>query len=291
MAKIAKIWAREIIGSRGNPTIESACQLDSGKIAVTSVPAGASTGSHEALDMRDQDPLRYKGKGVLKPIKIINEVLGPAVVDMDPVDLKSLDKKLIKMDGTENKSKYGANSILAVSQVVAKAGAIASGIPLYTHMSNVSKTFGLIVRLGIPTPLFNMINGGLHGAGNLDFQEFHVIPASNKRYSEGLRICDEIYITIGENLARRGAIHSVGDEGGYAPNLFTNADAFAVLLDSVKEAGYALGRDVFFGVDVAATVFFKNNAYVIRDKTSPMNEQQMLEYYQDLNSRYHLAIL
>jgi len=291
MAKINKIWAREILGSRGIPTVEAACMLDSGDISVSSVPAGASTGSHEALELRDDDPGRFKGKGVLKSVNLINDVLGPSVTGMDPTDQIGIDEKMLKMDGTKNKSKFGANTILAISATVAKSGAVAKKIPLYRHIAEISAQHGMQIQLKIPTPLFNMINGGLHGAGNLDFQEFHVIPASNKKYSEGLRISDEIYITVGENLARRGAIHSVGDEGGYAPNLFTNADAFAVLSDSVREAGYSLGRDVFFGLDVAANVFFKNNKYSIRDKTSPMDENQMLEYYKSLNSTYHLAIL
>ncbi len=291
MAKISRIWAREIIDSRGMPTVEAVCQLDTGHLAVSSVPGGTSTGTYEALELRDNDPKRYKGKGVLTAVNNINKVLGPAIVGIDPGNQTMVDEKLISTDGTENKSKYGANAILALSEVVIKVAALASSQTLYERVFHLSQEFGLKTMYRIPTPLFNMINGGLHGAGNLDFQEFHIIPASNKKYSDGLRMAVEIYMTIGENLAKRKAIHSVGDEGGYAPNLFTNADAFEVLMESVKETGYSLGRDVFFGLDVAASTFFKGGEYVIKDKISPMDENAMLEYYKHLNETYHLAIL
>ncbi len=291
MPKINRIWAREIIDSRGMPTVEAVCQLDTGHLAVSSVPGGTSTGTYEALELRDNDPKRYKGKGVLTAVNNINKVLGPAIVGVDPNNQKKVDERLISADGTENKSKYGANAILALSEVVIKAAALSSSQTLYEKVFHLSQEFGLKTTYRIPTPLFNMINGGLHGAGNLDFQEFHVIPASNKKYSDGLRMAIEIYMTIGENLAKRKAIHSVGDEGGYAPNLFTNADAFEVLMESVKEIGYSLGRDIFFGLDVAASTFFRGGEYVIKDKISPMDENAMLEYYKNLNETYHLAIL
>jgi enolase len=291
MAKITRIWAREILDSRGIPTVESACQLDTGHVAVSSVPTGASTGTHEALELRDNDPSRFLGKGVLKAVENVNKVLGPAVVGMDPADQQAIDAKLISLDGTENKSKYGANAILAVSEVVTKVGAMASGQPLYAWVNIISQKLGLKPTMRVPTPLFNMINGGLHGAGNLDFQEFHVIPASSKSFSDGLRTGAEIYRALGNNLARRGAIHSVGDEGGYAPNLFTNADALEIVVETIKGTNYSLGRDVFLGLDVAASVFYKDGEYSIRDKASPMDETAILEYYKNLNNQYHLAIL
>ncbi|MEJ2347722.1 MAG: phosphopyruvate hydratase [Patescibacteria group bacterium] len=291
MAKITRIWAREILDSRGIPTVESACQLDTGHVAVSSVPTGASTGTHEALELRDNDPSRFLGKGVLKAVENVNKVLGPAVVGMDPADQQAIDAKLISLDGTENKSKYGANAILAVSEVVTKVGAMASGQPLYAWVNIISQKLGLKPTMRVPTPLFNMINGGLHGAGNLDFQEFHVIPASSKSFSDGLRTGAEIYRALGDNLARRGAIHSVGDEGGYAPNLFTNADALEIVVETIKGTNYSLGRDVFLGLDVAASVFYKDGEYSIRDKASPMDETAILEYYKNLNNQYHLAIL
>jgi enolase len=292
MSKITRIWAREIIDSRGVPTIESACQLDTGHIAVASVPSGASTGKYEALELRDEDPKRFLGKGVLKAVNNINLVLGPSVVGMDVSNQMAIDQKLIEIDGSQNKSKYGANAILAVSIVVAKAAALAARKSLYSWIFAIAQGLGLKnTAFKVPIPLFNMINGGLHGAGNLDFQEFHVIPASSKTFSQGLQAGVEIYLTVGENLKRRGAIHSVGDEGGYAPNLFTNADALEVFIESIKMTNYSLGRDVFLGLDVAANSFYKDGNYVIKDMSSPLDDDGMLEYYKNLNNLYKLAIL
>lgn len=291
MAKITRIWSREILDSRGIPTLETACMLDSGQISVTSVPAGASTGTHEALELRDGDSTRYAGQGVLKAIENVNSVLGPGVIGMDPMDQFGIDKKLVEMDGTENKSKYGANAILSISEAVLKCGAMAAGQQQYAWVYSLALKGGITKTVKIPTPLFNMINGGLHGAGNLDFQEFWVIPATFKPFSEALQMGAEIYIATGENLTRRGAIHSVGDEGGYAPNLFTNADALEVFVESIKQTKYLLGRDVFLGLDVAANSFYKDGAYVIKDRSSEMDDSQMLDYYKTLIDQYKLAIL
>lgn len=289
MAKITRVWAREILESTGWPTVETAVMLDNGVIAVASVPSGTSTGVHEALELRDADNSRYNGKGVLTAVENVNRVLGPAITGMDPTDQGGIDKKLISIDGTENKSKYGGNAILSISIAVTKAGSIASGQHLFSYINMLAQKLGFKAEIGLPTPMFNMINGGLHGAGNLDFQEFHVIPVSSKRFDEGLQSCVEIYMTIGQNLKRRGAVHSVGQEGGYAPNLFTNADAFEILVESIKETKYAMGRDVFLGVDVAASTFFKNGEYTIRDKSSPLDDNQLLDYYKQLNGLYKLA--
>lgn len=291
MAKIVRIWAREILDSRGLPTVEAACQLDTGALAVSSVPAGTSTGAYEALELRDAENPRYLGKGVLKAVGNVNTVLGPSLAGMDPSNQQSLDAKLIEIDGTENKSKYGANAILAVSLAANKAGAISQKQPLYIWIYQLAQAVGLKPVLHIPTPLFNMINGGLHGAGNLDFQEFHVIPASAKSYSQGLQMGVEIYQTIGLNLARRGAIHSVGIEGGYAPNLFTNADALEVFVESIRDTKYSIGRDVFLGLDVAANSFYKDGEYIIRDKSSPLDDNTLMEFYKSLNNQYHLALI
>lgn len=265
--------------------------MDSGHIAVSSVPTGASTGVHEVLELRDKDNPRLRGTGVLKAVENVNKILGPAIVGMDPREQQLIDQQLITLDGSANKSRYGANAILAVSEVVCKLGAIASRKTLYYWISQLAQKAGLKVNFNVPTPLFNMINGGLHGAGNLDFQEFHVIPASSKKFFQGLQMGVEIYLTIGANLARRGAIHSVGDEGGYAPNLFTNADALEVIVDSIKETPYNLGRDVFLGLDVAASIIFKNNAYVIKDKSGPLDDNALLEFYKSLNDQYHLELI
>jgi len=291
MSKISRIWAREILDSRGTPTVESYCLVDTGQVAISSVPSGISTGTYEAHELRDGDPKRYRGKGVLKAVANVNQVLGPAIVGMDPTNQEEIDKKLIELDGTENKSKLGANSILAVSEVVLKAGSLANKLSLFRYIWNISQQKQIPIVQRIPTPLFNMINGGLHGAGNLDFQEFFVIPAFSKNFSEGIQLGVEIYMALGENLARRGAIHSVGDEGGYAPNLFTNADALEILVETIRQSQYELGRDIFLGLDVAADSFYKNGKYLIRDKSSPMDELSLIEYYKELNSTYHLEVL
>ena len=293
MPRIQRVWAREILDSRATPTVEAACQLDSGIVAVASVPSGASTGSHEALELRDKDTSRYRGKGVLKAVNNVNQIISPTLstAGFDATDQLGIDKKLIELDGTENKSRLGANSILAVSMAVCKAGAMAQKLHLYQWINKLAVAHGIEARMHAPTPLFNMINGGLHGAGNLDFQEFFVIPASSKQFSEGLRMGVEVYLLIGENLAHRGAIHSVGDEGGYAPNLFTNADALDVLVEAIRQTSYQLGRDVFLGLDVAADSFYENNVYTIRDKSAPLNEDLLIEYYKEINSMYHLAVL
>ena len=291
MAKINKIWAREILDSRGIPTVETACQLDDGKVNVSSVPAGTSTGTHEALELRDTNNPRYLGKGVLTAVENVNNILGPAIIGMDPILQTDIDNKLINLDGTENKSKYGANALLSISEVIAKSGAAASNKPLYWWINSLAQSQGIKAGLVIPTPAFNMINGGQHGAGNLDFQEFHVLPASNKNFSQGLQMCAEIYLTIGQDLIRKGAIHSVGIEGGYAPNLFTNADALEVLVESIKMTKYALGRDIFLGLDAAANSFYKNGEYTIRDKSSPLDDNQLLDYYKTINQEYKLALL
>jgi len=209
MAKITKIWAREILDSRGLPTVEAACQLDSGHIGVVSVPSGTSTGTYEALELRDNDIKRYNGTGVLKAVANVNKIISPALIGKDPTAQEEIDEKLISLDGTENKSKLGANAILAVSEVIAKAAAMAQQQSLYTWIFTLAQRAGLQPALKIPTPIFNMINGGLHGAGNLDFQEFHVIPSSSKTYSQGLQIGVEVYTSVGKTLERRGAIHSV----------------------------------------------------------------------------------
>ena len=291
MSKISRIWAREIIDSRGFPTVEAVGQLDNGLIAVSSVPGGTSTGTYEALELRDNDQQRFLGKGVLKAVENIHKVLGPYLIGKDPVNQKELDQGLAKLDGTENKSKYGANSILAVSMVAAKLAALANQENLYLWIYTLAQNIGLKPQLHIPTPLFNMINGGTHGSGNLDFQEFHVIPASSKSFSESLKMGVEIYLTIGSDLERRGAVHSVGDEGGYAPNLFTNADALEVFVEAIKDAKYVIGKDVFLGLDIAANFFFKNGEYSIRDKSAPLDDNGLIAYYQNLNDQYHLVLI
>ena len=291
MPKISKIWARQILDSRGIPTVEAACQLDTGEVAVASVPSGTSTGTHEAIELRDNDEQKYLGKGVSKAVGNVNDVLGPGVWGLDVTDQERVDSRLIELDGTPNKSKYGATAILSVSIAATKAASLATKQPLYLWINTLAKRVGIKGEVKIPTPIFVLIEGGLHGAGNLDFQEFHLIPATSKSFTDSLRSAVEIFLILGRDLERRGAIHSFGEEGGYAPNLFTNADALEVLYEAVKQTPYQIGRDVFFGLDVAASVFYKNGEYTIRDKSAPLTDDGLLEYYKYINSQYHLAEL
>ncbi len=288
MAKLTKLYAREILDSRATPTIEVIAILDTGEYGVASIPSGSSTGSYEAVELRDNDPNRYLGKGVLKAVKNVNQEIAAALVGRDPQSVLQLDDQLIRLDGTPTKSRLGANAVLGVSIAVTKALAAASKKPLYRYIAELAQN---TQPLTIPSPVFNMINGGKHGAGNLDFQEFHVIPGRTGSYAQTLETGAEIYQTIKKILARRGAIHSVGDEGGFAPNLFTNLDALEVLSESITECHHKPSVDVELGLDVASNTFFKDGKYTIKDRSSPMDAPEFIDYLRDLNSQYPLRLL
>ena len=259
MAKIKVVEAREILDSRGNPTVETKIILDDGCCVTASVPSGASLGKYEAVELRDGDEKRFNGMGVLKAVANVNEVIAPKILDQDPVDQKKLDQILISLDGTINKSKLGANAILSVSIAICKAGAAAKKVQVYQHLPS---QFGMEKKsYNIPTPLFNLINGGKHGAGNLNFQEFLVIPRHQISFSAALRTGEEIYQAVKKYLVRHGSVHSVGDVGGFAPNLFSNVDALEILKTATQEAGYQLNDKVFLGLDVAATQLEDGGAY------------------------------
>lgn len=294
MTRISRVWAREIIDSRGLPTVETAVRLDNGITAVASAPSGASTGKYEALELRDNDEKRFLGKGVLKAITNVNERLGPILIGIDPINQFEIDKKMIAFDATPNKANLGTNAILSISEAVTKAGASASNVPLYRWVYELAKAWQAVTGgepSRIPTPIFNMINGGLHGAGNLDFQEFHVIPATSKPYSLALRGGVEIYHHIETSLKRRGAIHSIGDEGGFAPNLFMNSDALEINVEAINNSGYQIGQDFFLGLDVAANTFFKDGNYAIRDRSSSLSTSNFVSYFENLNKEYRLTLL
>jgi len=288
MPKITKLYAQEILDSRANPTIEVVAILDDGSYGVSSVPSGSSTGTYEAVELRDNDPGRFLGKGVLKAVNNVNQSIAGLLCGRDYSDITEIDHAMIKLDGTPNKSNLGANSILGVSMAVTKAFAMSLKLPLYRYIAQLS---GYTQRLTIPIPVFNMINGGKHGAGNLDFQEFHVIPVRQNSYASMLEMGAEIYQTIKKLLARRGAIHSVGDEGGFAPNLFTNLDALEILNESIIEIHHKPGIDVELGLDVSANTFLKDGKYFIKDRSQPMDSGEFIEYFRDLNSQYHLRLL
>lgn len=285
MSKITQIIAREILDSRGIPTVECLVGLDTGENVVASVPSGTSTAKHEAVEIRDNDPARFNGKGVTKVVATINDIIRPVLLGQDPTRQTAADQLLYNLDGTESKSKLGANAILVVSMAVCKAGAASVRLPLYSYLK---EKYSLATTLSVPTPIFNLINGGMHGAGNLDFQEFHVIPTSNKPFAKALQEGAEMYMALEQVLISKNAIHSVGVEGGFAPNLFTNLDALELLLEAMKRTPYAFGQDLFFGLDVAANHIYKSGKYVIRDREQPYSTNDLIEYYKELNAKYHI---
>src|SRR4030042_5576783 len=271
--------------------MEKKIVLDNDKETEASVPAGESIGKYEAIELRDGDPQRYDGVGVLKAVANVNQIIAPQLIGQDPIQQKKLDDFIIKLDGSKNKEKLGANAILSVSQAICEAGALATGLPLYQYINNIFLKGQPSKSLLMPVPTFNLINGGKHGAGNLAFQEFHVVPASGRAYYPSLEMVEEIYHEVEDVLIRHGAIHSVGDEGGFAPNLFTNMDALEVIIEAIKESGNEFRKDVFLGLDVAASHFYKDGKYLIRDRTQPVDAQELNQFYQDLVKSYPLLIL
>lgn len=290
MAKITSVTAREILDSRGYPTIETSIYYDGG-YATASVPSGASTGKYEAVELRDNDPHRFAGMGVQKAVANVNSILGPAIKGIDVTDQLNIDKKMIELDGTPNKSKLGANSILSVSLAVVKAASFAQNMPLYLWFNKLFEQIGYKANISVPIPIVNIINGGKHGTGNLDFQEFHIIPASNKQFPQGIRIVTEIYHKTRDVLKYRNAFYAVGDEGGFAPNLFTNLDALEIITQAIKQSGYTLQLDVFLGLDIAPSYFYKNGAYQIKDVQEKYSADKFIEYIQKLHESYHLLCL
>lgn len=293
MAKIHTVKSREILDSRGNPTVETTVILDDGWRGISSVPSGASTGNYEAVELRDGDKTRYDGMGVLNVVSNVNQILGPKIIGLEASGQKEIDTILINTDGSKDKSKLGANATLSISQAVMKATAASAKQPLYRYVNQLVTTkFGLKASsLRIPIPTFNIINGGKHGAGNLEFQEFHIVPSQEKPYRQGLEMVEEIYQTVEKVLVRHGAVHSVGDEGGFAPNLFTNLDALEVMVQAIKESGNEFRKDVFIGLDVAASHFFRNGTYSIRDRTQPLQADELIEFFRDLSMQYPLFLL
>ncbi len=290
-SKIYSIRAREILDSRGNPTIETEVILNSGWRGTASVPAGASLGKYEATELRDGDSKRYNGMGVLKAVENVNTILASKLQGMDSLGQGAIDTAMVKLDGSPNKSKLGANSILSISLAVAVAAAQHQRQPLYKYINTL---FGGSLPTSIehmPTPTFNVINGGKHGAGNLDFQEFHVVPATNKPYHIALEMGEEIYQSIKKILVYRNAVHSVGDEGGFAPNLFTNLDALEIMMEAIRQTPYKFGVEVFFGLDVAASHFKTDRGYQIKDRPLAYSAKEFIDYLKNLHAKYHLLLL
>ncbi|MVW89092.1 phosphopyruvate hydratase [Pseudomonas sp. PB101] len=283
MAKIVDIKGREVLDSRGNPTVEADVLLDNGIIGSACAPSGASTGSREALELRDGDKSRYLGKGVLKAVGNINGPIRDLLKGMDPSDQKALDLAMIKLDGTENKGSLGANAILAVSLAAAKAAAQDQDLPLYAHIANLNGTPGVY---SMPVPMMNIINGGEHADNNVDIQEFMVQPVGAKSFSEGLRMGTEIFHHLKAVLKARGLSTAVGDEGGFAPNLASNEDALKVISEAVANAGYKLGTDVTLALDCAASEFYEDGKYNLSGEGQVFTAEGFADYLKGLTERY-----
>ncbi|GLK87956.1 phosphopyruvate hydratase [Pseudomonas turukhanskensis] len=283
MAKIVDIKGREVLDSRGNPTVEADVILDNGIVGSACAPSGASTGSREALELRDGDKSRYMGKGVLKAVANINGPIRSLLLGKDPVDQKALDLAMIGLDATENKASLGANAILAVSLAAAKAAAQDQDLPLYAHIANLNGTPG---QYSMPVPMMNIINGGEHADNNVDIQEFMVQPVGAKTFADGLRMGTEIFHHLKAVLKARGLSTSVGDEGGFAPNLASNEDALAAIAEAVANAGYKLGTDVTLALDCASSEFFEGGKYDLAGEGKVFDAAGFADYLAGLTERY-----
>lgn len=284
MSTIVSVWAREILDSRGNPTVEVEVTLESGAVGRAAVPSGASTGSREALELRDGDKSRYGGKGVLKAVEHIQGEITEAVVGMSAIRQVALDNLLIELDGTENKSRLGANAMLGVSMATARAAAEHVGLPLYQYLGG---TNGKI----LPVPMMNILNGGQHAPNNLDIQEFMILPLSSDTFAEALRMGAETFHTLKTILAKDKHITSVGDEGGFAPNLKDHHEAFSYIMKAIKEAGYTPGRDIALGIDAAASEFFKDGKYVLSGENKTLSNKEMVDYLTRFTEEFPLVSL
>jgi len=283
METIEFVAAREILDSRGNPTVEVDVGLSDGAYGRAAVPSGASTGEHEAVELRDKTKKRYGGKGVEKAVRNVEEVIAPVLIGMDAMDQRLVDSLLIELDGTPNKGKLGANAILGVSLAVARAATESSGMPLYRYVGGAN-------ACRLPMPMMNVLNGGAHAANNVDLQEFMIMPIGGKTFKEALRIGTEVFHGLASVLKEKGFSTTVGDEGGFAPNLTSNEQAVEMLLAGIKKAGYRPGKDVVLALDPAASEFYKNGKYVFfKSDQSKRNSNQMVDLYADWVKRYPIV--
>jgi enolase len=277
VAKIVSIKAREILDSRGNPTVEVDVRCDDGAFGRASVPSGASTGEHEAIELRDKSKKRYLGRGVQKAVKNVNKVIAPRIIGMEVTAQTEIDNLMIQIDGTSNKSNLGANAILGVSLAVSKAAAASCGLPLYRYLGGVSANI-------LPVPLMNIINGGVHADNNLDIQEFMIVPAGFDSFSEALRAGVEVFHNLKAILKGKGYSTSVGDEGGFAPDLNTDEEAFEYLIEAIEKAGYRPGKDISLALDVASSELYKDGRYTIGDRR--FGREELIEIYNRWISSY-----
>jgi enolase len=286
MTTIANIKAREVLDSRGNPTVEADVILQDGTLGRACAPSGASTGSREALELRDGDASRYLGKGVLKAVEAINGKIRDALMGKDSADQRGLDNTMLALDGTENKANLGANAILAVSLAAAKAAAASLGKPLYEHIADINGTSG---KYSMPVPMMNILNGGEHADNNVDIQEFMVQPVAAKSFADALRIGAEIFHSLKKVLQAQGLSTSVGDEGGFAPNLPSNEAALAMIQEAVENAGYKLGTDITLALDCAASEFYKGGQYVLAGEGKSFDSADFADYLAGLAERYPIV--
>ncbi len=282
MTFITDVYAREILDSRGNPTVEVDVVLTDGVIGRAAVPSGASTGAFEAMELRDGDVTRYMGKGVLKAIENVNLLISPEVEGLNPFDQPGLDKVLIDLDGTKNKEKLGANAILGVSLATAKAAAESLGLPLYQYLGGVNAK-------ELPVPMMNILNGGQHADNNVDIQEFMIMPVGASSFAEGLRMGTEVYHSLKAVLKEKTLATAVGDEGGFAPSLESNEDALLCIVDAIQRAGYIPGDDVALALDVAATELYENGVYNLAGEGLKKTADEMIDYYEGLIERYPIV--
>ena len=279
MTEIVDLKARQIIDSRGNPTVEVDVHVACGAVGRAAVPSGASTGKREALELRDKRSKKYGGKGVTKAIKNVTDVIAPAVTGMDAADQVALDSCMIKLDGTANKAKLGANAILGVSMAAARAAAMAYDLPLYRYLGGINARY-------LPVPMMNIINGGAHAANNLDIQEFMIIPFGAKSLSQAVQMGAETFQELKQILKAKGLATAVGDEGGFAPDLESNEAAIKLIMDAIGKAGYKPGKDIGIGLDAAASEFYKSGKYVLKSEKKRLTAVKMIDYYEGLINDY-----
>ena len=284
MTIISDVYAREVLDSRGNPTVEVEVYLESGAMGRAIVPSGASTGAHEAVELRDGDKDRYLGKGVLNAVKNVNEIIAPEVIGMDALDQLGIDKMMIKLDGTPNKGKLGANAILAVSMATARAAADALDLPLYVYLGGFNAK-------QLPVPMMNIVNGGAHADNNVDVQEFMILPVGAPSFKEALRIGAEIFHSLKSVLKGKGLNTAVGDEGGFAPNFTSNEDALSSIMEAIEKAGYKPGVDVFLGMDVASTEFYKDGKYHLEGEGKSFTSAEFVDLLASWVDKYPIITI
>lgn len=282
MAAIIETFAREILDSRGNPTVEVEVFLEDGTIGHAAVPSGASTGAFEACELRDGDKARYGGKGVLKAVENVNSIIGPAIQGFDATEQAAIDKLMISLDGTDNKSKLGANAILGVSMAVARAAAKSLDLPLYQYLGGFNAK-------ELPVPMMNILNGGAHADNNVDIQEFMIMPVGAESFTEALRSCAEVYHTLKTVLKGKGLSTGVGDEGGFAPNLESNEEALEVICEAIKAAGYEPGKDFKLAIDAASSEFYEDGKYDLAGEGKIKTAEEMVDFYEYLVGKYPIV--